>query len=171
MKKQLLYFLLIPAMCLTACDINLIDPDCDKIWDFTPMNITFSVSDDDGNDLLDPESELNILDRITVQYNGGEYSVGEFDGSPNTRAYMPRWEGLYTRYSEYEGRWLLHFGEFSPDFGDHHNDKMTIDWGNGTKDQISFDFYVTYKRCDPTVHRRFRVNGKKETPFFYEKVF
>lgn len=171
MKNLLLYFLLIPAMCLTACDIDLdLDRGCDAIWDFTPMDITFSVADAEGNDLLDPDSELNILDKITVRYNGKEYSVGELDGNPGTRAYMPHWEGLYTRYSKREGCWLLYFGEFSPDFGNHRNDKLTIDWGNGTKDQILFDFYVTWKKCDPIVHRKFLVNGKKQIPFFFEKT-
>lgn len=160
MNKLYLYFLLILVLCLSACD-----PNRGKIMDYSPMDITFSVVDDAGNDLLDPESELNILDRITVRYNGEEYLVGELDGSPDTRAYKPHWEGLYTRYSEHNECWLLLFGEFSPDFGDHHNDKLTVDWGDGTQDQITFDFYVR-----SNVHRRFWVNGKKETPFFFKKT-
>ncbi len=167
MKKLLLFSLLIPALCLTACDI--VNTDCDAIWDFAPMEITFSVADAAGNDLLDPDSELNILDRITVRYNGEDYSIAR-DEATNTRAYHPHWQGLYVRHPEGDGCHLLSFGEFSPDFGDHRNDKLTIDWGDGTKDEITFDFYVTWKKCDPRVHRKFLVNGKKQTPFFFEKI-
>ncbi len=169
MKTLRLYLLLVPVMFLTACEINL-NPGCDEIWDFNPMDITFSAVDADGNDLLDPDSDLNILDGITVKYKGQVYTIGEPDEGPGTRAYHPRWQGLYVWHPEGDGCHLLSFGEFSPDFGNHRNDKLTIDWGNGTKDEITFDFYVTWKRCDPVVHRKFLVNGKKLTPFFFEKI-
>lgn len=172
MNRLSLYFLLIPAMFMAGCyGGNNDNYPCDMIWDLYPMNITFSAADADGNDLLDPESNLNILDKITVQYRNKTYTVGEKDESMHTRAYKPHWEGLSTEYSERHECYLLRIGEFGPDGGGHHNDKLTINWGDGTKDEITFDFYVTWSKCEPDVYSKFQVNGEKQTPFFFGKTF
>lgn len=163
MNRTFTKLILLAAVVFSAAcsDDNPSGVRCDMIWDFYPMNITFKVSDAGGHDLLDPEYDKNILEDISVKYRGNTYVVDEPGDTPFTRAYMPHWHGLHTRYSKDEECLLLYFGEFSPSFyGSHKDDKLTIDWGDGTKDKVTFDFYVTYKDCAPIVTKRIFLNGK-----------
>ncbi len=49
-------------------------PPQEPLWDFFPDNICFILQDPDGNNLLDPDNEGNILDaNITAKYNDETY--------------------------------------------------------------------------------------------------
>jgi len=61
--------------------------------------------------------------------------------------------------AHYEKEPYLSFGEFSPT-SNYTNTKFTIDWGDGTKDEITFDLYITWKDYQPTVHSNVSLNGK-----------
>ena len=71
---------------------------------------------------------------------------------------MPYWNGLYT--FEKDGKYYLHFGEFTPE-KDYHGEMFVIDWNDGTKDMISFDLYISWKKQNPTVHKNIYLNGEE----------
>ena len=57
-------------------------------------------------------------------------------------------------------KYRLAFGEFTPE-DDFKNESFTLDWGDGTTDEISFDCYITWKDQDPTVHKKLFLNGEE----------
>ncbi|MDL2320574.1 hypothetical protein LJC45_05535 [Alistipes sp. OttesenSCG-928-B03] len=171
MKKHL-YFLASLFVVLTSagCDDGIApnNGNCDMIWDFAPMELMWRISDTDGNNLLDPDFDGNILDRdIVVKYKYGndtEHHMQPIAQEPDdaTRAYMPYWSGLRVRPVQFTDHTelLLVLGEFVP-IENHRGTKLTIDWGDGTSDEVKFDFYVTGTNCDPDVTRRLWVNGEE----------
>ncbi len=166
----------------TGCESDIVPPGNgphpDMIWDFVNSSIMFVVTDAEGNNLLDKDVEGNILDNaITVKYRNKKYTLekprrtepdeedgedsgeetGYETGKPQTRYNMPRELGLrLCRYTD--GVQFLEFGEFSPQ-SHYTNETFTIEWGDGTKDVISFDLYITWANYDPTVHRKLVLNG------------
>lgn len=124
------------------------------IFDFTCYNICFAVEDAQGNNLLDPQTEGNILDKnIRVTYKDKEFGLIE------TRFLMPEELGLRVQYYQYYKKNLLTFGEFTPE-DCLKGEQFIIHWGDGTEDEIMFDLYITWKKFDPTVHKIVYLNGE-----------
>ena len=72
-KKSIFLGLPLALFALTACED---EPEEFLIWDFTCYSMEMEVSDEAGNDLLDPANADNILgDSIRVLYNGEIYSL------------------------------------------------------------------------------------------------
>jgi hypothetical protein len=115
------------------------------------------VKDVDGNNLLDPEFEGNILgNRIEVTHNQGkyplilsEYAYGEY--------------GLHTGGigdDETPGIlfWFFYIGK------DSGGDEFTIDWGDGTSGFVKFDYYYTLDFfCNITNHENIYYNGEAKS--------
>ncbi|EXY94109.1 putative lipoprotein [Bacteroides fragilis str. 3998 T(B) 4] len=55
---------------------------------------------------------------------------------------------------------MLSFGEFSPEH-QYKGETFTIHWGDGTKDVVKFDLYITWKKQNPTIHKRLYLNDKE----------
>lgn len=154
-KNRYILFLFLFPLVFTACGDDVI------IRDFINTSILIQVEDAQGNDLLDPAYERNITNNeIKVLYHDKEYlkdaDVDKF--RPQTRFNMPRWYGLCSY--EKDGEYYLAFGEFAPEDG-YKKEYFTIDWGDGTKDEIGFDCYITWKKKKPKVHDGLYLNGKK----------
>jgi len=146
----------------------------DMIFDFVNYSIFASLLDaETGADLLNPETEGNILgNEICAHYLGESYPRWEVESltanrpEDVTRAMKPmplglRW-GRALYYNEetvcYSDRYYLAFGEFAP--GEYRNESFTIDWGDGTQTEFSFDCYITWESpTDPVVHRNLWVDG------------
>lgn len=158
MKKFLLYIIIGTGALFCGCDKN---NHCGAIWDFVNPDICFIVKNANGDNLMDPSFEGNILDNgIFAEYNGVIY---ELNSSALTRDSGPAmWEGL--RAARYYGNDTIYlmFGEFKTETGDegYHGEKFIIDWGDGTRDEVTFDLYITWKNCKPTVHKKVYINGE-----------
>ena len=152
----------------------------DRIWDFLNYSVAFSVTDAaTGADLLDPESADHILDQpITVHYGNAEYTLLKYseEERPETRYNMPRPLGLrLTRQLlghegpvPVPGPWILTFGEFSPERG-YRGEEFTIDWGDGTTTEVTFDCYIVWKGPQkPKVVRRIRFDGAEQESWLLE---
>lgn len=159
-----LYLLLISLLCVTgftACDKsdNGFDNGDDYvIWDFYPIELSIAVQDAQGNDLLNPETPGNIAKQgIKAIYNGKTY---EKDAPiSQTKMYLARFYGLQTMKSE-TGKHFLTFGEFNG-AGTFNNEKVTIDWNDGTQDVITFSSKLTWEsKNDPVINRKFCLNGE-----------
>jgi hypothetical protein len=157
MKKFLLCIAAICALAFTGCHH---DDDDTKIWDFVNYSFNFLVTDNNGNNLLDPDFAGNILDNhITVTYKGKVYERLPMGGT--TRENAPRELALRTERWDYlQSQPLLTFGEFSPteNYKDEH---FKVDWGDGTTDNVAFDIYITWRGEEPTVHRTYYLNGEE----------
>ncbi len=163
MKKGLLLLtILLASVALFAgCAKKLVDPEGEKdgpapgaIWDFVNYNVAIQVTDALGNDLLNSAVPGNLISRdIVVEYRGKPYTKGV-----ETKANMPKWNGLRPYYVEQQDKYVLLFGEFGPN-RNYKGETFTIDWGDGTKDTVKFDLYITWKDYRPTVHFATSLNG------------
>ncbi len=127
-----------------------------RIWDFNNPDICIFVKNDKGDNLFDADVEGNILDYdITVDYNGETYSIS------HTRATHARWLGL--RVEAYnnilDDTPVLKFGEFKTTSGSdsYHGEKFTINWGDGTSDEVKFDLYIQGRH---NVKKKIWLNGE-----------
>jgi hypothetical protein len=152
MKKILFVTLMLFVFPFAGCKFD----DCsDMIWDFVNYNVDFQVTDEAGNDLLNPETENNITGNdISVEYKGEVFKI-----KTETKANMPLPLGLRMNYYGTVPVYLLSFGEFAPDVG-YKNETFIVDWGDGTRDQIKFDLEITWKKCKPTIHKTIYLNDK-----------
>lgn len=153
MKKFLLLLASATLFASAGCE------NCDVLRDYTCYNIRFLITDADGNNMMDPEFEGNILDNgVYAEYNGENYHL--MTELPQTRAEMPHWWGLSSSliFSPTQPVKML-FGEFSPT-SDYRGETFTIHWGDGTSDVVKFDMYITGTDCEPTVHRKLWFNGE-----------
>ena len=161
MKKNL--FLLYPLFLLLIVSCNKKDEV--RYVDYPRSYIEFYVTDRDGNNLLDPAFSENILNRdITMEYNNTIYPRIDNDiefypieEEPTKASYHP-FNGLMTNTVNN----TLKIGYFNQGT-DYEQTSFTIDWGNGSKDVITFDQKsVPYDPDDGDLYAncRFWVNGK-----------
>lgn len=138
------------------------------IFDFINYSIYISVIDSNtGADLLDPNTEYNILGNdIKAIYDRKGYprwtveSLTAKRPEDVTRETMPLQLGLRWGRFTTDGTspYYLGFGEFAPE--NYHDEPFVIDWGDGTQTEFRFDCYTTWEDpTDPEVHRRLWVDG------------
>ena len=162
MKKLIFLFCvaLMPAL-VTGCSDKDSDEQCpDVLRDYVTVSIAVLVVDADGNNLLDPGFEGNILeDDISVKSGSHTYKLNEKEEEARpTRATMPKWYGLRT--IERSGVYYLAIGEY----GIGSRETLIYDWGDGTTDEVRFAYYATPgEGCDPEVHAESYLNGAKVT--------
>ncbi len=137
MKYLILFTLTI--LLFAGCDVVY------PIWDFPPWNIGLVVKNSSGDNLLEHETEGNIIDNsVVVDYNGTVYEMWD----ARTRYIPSEWFGLRIGkywYDKENGEIALLFGEFSSDTTDgYHGETFTIYWGDGTSDKINFEYKVTW---------------------------
>ena len=162
--KNLLFHLWTILLCLPllcACDDSNEGGGGDTpIWDFYPICFYFDVQDAEGNNLLSPLTEGNILNQdIKATYRGKEYGLNE--PVADTKAYLARMYGLRTLETK-DGHCQLCFGELQGE-DTYENETLTLDWGDGTRDVITFSSRLTWKSPeDPEFDRHFFLNGVEQ---------
>lgn len=157
-----IFYLVFAIILFVACD----DDDNNGrsgIWDMAPINVTLYVEDAEGNDLLNPKNENNILDRGIKAIYGGK-TLGLNEKPAETKYYLPHFNGLTTR--EHEGKTILEFGEFNG--ADSQEVEFVIDWGEDDTDKISFIHKYDYdhKKDRPITETKFFLNGKEVDKIF-----
>ena len=116
MKTRCLFIgaMLLSLCCFTSCndDENLDGPAPDVIWDIYPFGISIEVTDAEGNDLLNPETENSIANQgIKMIYRNKTYKKDSLVTDEQTRDILVRFYGLQT-YQRKDGSYLLAIGEF-----------------------------------------------------------
>ena len=170
MKTMKHYFYLLACCMLvlsfTACEED--GPAEGANWDFYPIQIYFTLTGNNGEDLLDPSTPGTYAGmNITATYGDKTYIKDVFEGNniPYTRAYFAKLFGIYTTQLT-DGRYALCFGEL--DGADTYKDAtLTLNWGDGTTDVVTFSSKLKWKGHDPVINRSFKLNGTemaKDTP-------
>ncbi len=154
-------FLASGLLSFTSCSEDPDGPEPGMIWDIAPFVINITVSDKDGNDLLNPETSLSIANNGIKAIFGGE--TFEMDSMPvadgQSRAILAVFRGLYSYQGS--GRYRLSFGEFA---GDRNYDpqELVIDWNDGTpNDTIVFSHSFWWKNHEPEQKTVVYLNGKE----------
>lgn len=155
-------FLASGLLSFTSCSEDPDGPEPGMIWDIAPFVINITVSDKDGNDLLNPETSFSIANNGIKAIFGGE--TFEMDSMPvadgQSRAILAVFRGLYS-YQGSDGRYRLSFGEFA---GDRNYDpqELVIDWNDGTpNDTIVFSHSFWWENHEPEQKTVVYLNGKE----------
>lgn len=154
MKTKFLFLTLMVASLslFTACSDDDVQPG---LWDIPPIEFNIYVQDAAGRDLLNPETENNILEQdIRAIYDQKEYKLGE--KPVQTRAIYAPFMGLQTTQM-LDGRYCLTFGYFLGDI-DWGYTPFSVKWGDGTIDHFSFDSKMYWKDGKPEFNRHFYLN-------------
>lgn len=163
MKKFLgVLFLASGLLSFTSCSEDPDGPEPGMIWDIAPFVINITVSDKDGNDLLNPETSLSIANNGIKAIFGGE--TFEMDSMPvadgQSRAILAVFRGLYS-YQGSDGRYRLSFGEFAGD-RNYAPQELVIDWNDGTpNDTIVFSHSFWWENHEPEQKTVVYLNGKE----------
>lgn len=153
MKKTIVCLLLctLGMGMFTACH-DEDNPD-NIIWDYAPITLYLHATDAEGNNLLDPDYEGNILGRnISATFGDSTYHI--YRREAETRYYLAHFYGLYL-WTDIEP--CLTFGEFQGE-RTYTNESVTIDWQNGQKDVITFSNKLIKAG---KIERSYTLNGKK----------
>lgn len=147
--------ILLSSLLITSCS-DSDNNECGVIVQPNEVPVCFIVKDSEGNNLLDPAFEGNILGRnIEVTYEDAQYALHLSEYPTDRRL------GLYTGKIE-AGMdkipgimfWYFHV---KPDRGSHH---FSINWGDEVTDEVKIDYYYTVANCEPVYHRITYLNGK-----------
>lgn len=151
----LCFFISLPF--ITACSESE-DESYGIIGDFTPIEFYIYVQDTQGNDLLNPQTEGNILGQeIKAVYHGKEYPLNAT--YPDTRVYLASSNGLQLLFTE--GYYLLCFGELQGE-STYNDETITLYWGDGSSDIIRFSSRLQWKSpTEPEFDRQFFLNDVK----------
>ena len=128
--------------------------------DFYPVMVSVRVTDTDGHDRLDPDSEYFIGENITAVYDGQTYPLQVMfarEGA-DTKAYYAQLFGLQWRKDRERGYYLC-FGEF--DGSESQDLTVTFVWPDGTSDTV----HTTHTCFTPlAIVNTWHLNGKKVSP-------
>ena len=132
--------------------------DDDVITDYYPIILTVEFVNRDNRNLLDPETQGNLLDEIIkVKCDGVEYEVDpKAVGDRNSRYYLPTWSDPYV------GNALLYDGSIQKciiigEFDGAKNDTKTVTISVRDKNYV---LSFTNKIKGNKVKRQFYLDGK-----------
>lgn len=152
---------------LFACENEKQEPEEPMLWDIAPINFQIEVYDQAGANLVDPNHPQSITKTpTTIQMGEKVYPLKSLeqarsDAQSGLRYYMPYFYGFtYSNSHITAGKWALSFGEF--DGAKNHNQEVTLHWGNGQKDVLSYTNQIKWigKRREPKITRIFYLNGE-----------
>lgn len=124
-----------------------------KIWDIAPVNLILRASEG-GHDLFDLSYEGNIIDGVSVTYEGKDYKV-----EPDTKAWLAVFKGL--QHYDFSEMHILVFGEFSGT-KDYKDMTFVVNWPDGKKDVVVYNRTFKWGRNgDPVIKEQASVNGKE----------
>ncbi len=139
------------------------------IWDITPAGVFIEITDKDGNNLLDPAMEGNLVgEKMQIVYDGETYDAiwEKEDLIPETRYYLPTfhglmWEGMYYSDTFPNCPKVLYFGEFD---GTHNYDMRLQFRIEGINTVFEFEYHHDYKtnwKGEPKIDNNNKYKGKK----------
>lgn len=166
MNKKMLPLLITVPFILTGCGNG--DGDDDMIWDFNPAGIEIMIVDEQGNNLLNPETEGNWMgSEFQVECDDELYTANwtAQDNEPGSRFYMPTFMGLkaervFITSPEKSNDYYLYFGEFDGSCDQDIEMKFAVPGRNGL-DNISLSHRVTWKKKNPEVTNTITLNGQQ----------
>lgn len=154
-------FLRITALNVLLFTLTTIFTACEVEMDYSPVTLKITVHDAAGADLFDPATPDNLLDKgIVLQYAGYTYTLTSDNlVLYDSREYIavlqePHIYHNTIGWKEMEGKFFCSIGEWAGD--EHHHEKVTITWPDGTTDELAFKL-----RRKGISHATYYLNGKE----------
>lgn len=150
----------------------------DYTADIRPIEVGFRITDENGNNLLDPNRTDFDFGKITVVANGEKQAVTDallterekqleaieqIKSRGRTRTYGPViWKGAYLWKDFYVNKtdYYVLVGEYDGEKA-YHGEPVIIQWPNMQADTLSFDSEVQFTADGPNVTRRYYLNGER----------
>ena len=153
MKKSILKSMLL----MVTSSITFISCNPFIIQDWAPIEIYVKVSNGEGQNLLNPATPNNFVDKeISAEWMEETYvadTISLWEKQHMTRVYLPEMKGLM--YVTKDGEPMLYFGELAGD-GDYNDEPLTIHWPDGSTDVITIKNKAHLSSAD----RKFKLNGE-----------
>ena len=106
--------------------------------DTYPIVLHVFVQNSQGGDLLNPNSSVGLdLNKIQVTMEGKNYPINKDSIEFRTRLYVPVTYVPWLRKNSYYDKYEISIGEYAGNV-QYTNEDIAFDWGDGTKDVISF---------------------------------
>ena len=157
--KNLLLPLLMFIFC--ACD-NEDEPHRMPLEDFPQLKLFFTYTDMDGNDLLSPSNENNILDNdISVEFKGEKYYLDKkYEVNPNgADAYHIDFQGLKLQPIG-KGQYAIAFGFLDGSIY-YRDETISVSWGNSLGNIFSiYSIWSWTEDGVPNFYRVYREGNK-----------
>ena len=151
--------LLIAALAFAACENG--DKTILPVEYEDYCAVTIAVENSNGDNLFDLFFDDHILKNdIYIDYNDEIFPL--YNALKPTRDVgPPPFEFTYNFYDK-----LLQLGWFYSNRG-FHGESFTINWGDGTSDEVKFDLYVTWEGKEyyskPTIYKKIWLNGELQS--------
>ncbi|MFA6728876.1 MAG: hypothetical protein WCS17_11795 [Prevotella sp.] len=169
--KKLMLLVLFCVFLLTSCNEN----GSDVIYDLNPIKLRIKVLDKNGQNMLDSKSlayDQTFIHHTSITIQSKTYCLGDLeeeDLKPSTRAYYEPFHGMMIKH--YKDITYAVIGPFMADYN-WRQEKVVINWGDGSKDDLQFSSIVHYKKNgEPSFHRQYLFNGVDSTDIFEEKGY
>ncbi|MBO7562814.1 MAG: hypothetical protein J6X91_07535 [Bacteroidales bacterium] len=169
MKTVRFLFVILLASIAVSCSKHEEEKAYGTLNDIT---MVFSVSDANGNDLLNPEYENNILEGTTLLYRKKVYPVDQtlqnnLDNFKNgssewknstclLQLLSSEWVQKYVGWGIAKDQYHLYIGPLNPI--EQRDEDIIINWGDGSKDVIHY--YYHYDEKKKKASRRVMFNNK-----------
>lgn len=128
----------------------------DNIWAVPSISFIFHVLDEDGKDLLNPDTRDDVAsNRITATFREKEYVLND---SVYADTDLP-FKGLRKHQQLYNDLFYLTFGELDG-MEAYEDEELVLDWGNGQKDVVTFTSKMVMVGGKPTFVRDYKLNGE-----------
>lgn len=166
MKLNKLFYSLFTCLLSLAFTSCGNDEEPDLIIDYSPITIQVNVRNSNGENLLEPSTQGNILEgNNTFTYDGKTSNIhvgwpkNRERSSNMTRYYMPMWYGAFiapafSPYSENQKENAIYIGEFEG--GESGTINMELNLGEN-----KYEISVKSKVKGTSVKRDYSINGKK----------
>lgn len=164
LKKYFLFLILsLPLLSIVSCSKN--EDPLNIIWDIYPAEVRIFIQDENGNNLLDPTVEGNLVGtdiRISTEDDSYPAIWNQQDIMPASKLYLANFYGFVWSYALYqypEMNYYLQLGEYQGEDNYDMHLRLEIPRMNFSRE---FDYKHTYKwkNNKPDITNQIRYEGK-----------
>ena len=152
---------------LSSCS-DEVNPDI--MYDLTPINFNFKITNKEGYNILDskgPGYNPDFIANTSITIQSKTYKLGvdaKTSLTPSTRAYYAPFSGMLISVDN--GETYAVIGPFMANYN-WDNEKVIINWGDNSTDILTFSSFVHYKKSgEPYFDRSYILNNSGSSTTF-----
>jgi len=156
---------------LVLAALSIIASSCDKNLSYYRVDLKLYAQTADGTDLLNPAYENNILDDISIMYDGKEYICSAAGKGPKTKACdnSPYFDGLVLGGKAMDGKYWLRFGNLDG-LKDYDDVTFIVKWSDTESDEFVYSRRFRKILGIPNIKESITINGEKNNNLSILKI-